>query len=81
MSADINFCEIFDLGYEFDSVIKLAQRKNDIAKTSRKKKEQNKDLVPLAPEHLDAILRNIQGFNILKVIRRQEAIQITKSGK
>ena len=40
MSADINFCEIFDLGYEFDSVIKLAQRKNDIAKTSRKKKEQ-----------------------------------------
>ncbi len=81
MSPEINFCEVYDLGYEFDSVVKLAQRKNDIAKSSRKRKEQHQDLVPLAPEHLDAILRNIQGFNILKVIRRQEAIQITRSGK
>lgn len=36
--------------------------------------------MPLAPEHLDAILRNIQGFNILRLIRRQEAIQLSASG-
>lgn len=83
MSAEINFCEVYDLGYEFDSIVKLAQRKSDIAKNAKRRQlqNQNQNLIPLAPEHLDAILRNIQGFNVLKVIRRQEAIQITRSGK
>lgn len=77
----IRFCEVIELEYEYDAVLKLARQKADNAGKATLKKEQPRDLVPLAPEHLDAILRNIRGFNILKVIRRQEAIRISRNGK
>ena len=73
-----DFARAYPLGYDFDTVMKYAkQREEDFYKTQQAKKTE----IPLAPEHLDAILRNIQGFNILKIIRRQEAIQITPQGK
>ncbi|MBR4127171.1 MAG: hypothetical protein IKR09_06335 [Alphaproteobacteria bacterium] len=73
-----DFARAYPLGYDFDTVMKYAkQREADFYKTQRAEKTE----IPLAPEHLDAILRNIQGFNILKIIRRQEAIQITPQGK
>ena len=73
-----NFVKVYALGYDFETIMAFAEEHltNFYQQQQTKKVE-----VPLAPEHLDAILRNIQGFNILKIIRRQEAIQITPQGK
>lgn len=72
------FVQICPLGRDFNTVMTYAKKcESELYQTQQSKKME----IPLAPEHLDAILRNIQGFNILKIIRRQEAIQITPQGK
>ena len=71
-----DFIRVYPLNRDFDIVMAYAkERKKAVENQLLKKKE-----IPLAPEHLDAILRNIQGFNILKIIRRQEAVRITREG-
>ncbi|MBO4521023.1 MAG: hypothetical protein J5787_07445 [Alphaproteobacteria bacterium] len=73
-----DFVQIYALENDFETVMAFA--KEHLENVHRQQQPQKAE-VPLAPEHLDAILRNIQGFNILKIIRRQEAIQITPQGK
>ena len=73
-----DFVKIFSLERDFSTILAYAKK---CAADLLQKQQSAKREVPLAPEHLDAILRNIQGFNILKIIRRQEAIQITPQGR
>ena len=76
-SSPGEFTRIYPLAQNYDIVMSYAKkRKEELLQISQSAKTE----IPLAPEHLDAILRNIQGFNILKIIRRQEAIQITPEG-
>ena len=72
------FTEVYPLASHFKQIMAYVQKQETASNTPKDSKKQE---VPLAPEHLDAILRNIQGFNILKIIRRQEAIQITPQGR
>ena len=73
-----DFVKVAPLGRDFDIIMNYAKKcESDLYQSQHT----NRKEIPLAPEHLDAILRNIQGFNILKIIRRQEAIQITPQGK
>ena len=72
------FAEVYPLSTHIKQLSVYVQKY--ATETPQLQNEPKKE-VPLAPEHLDAILRNIQGFNILKIIRRQEAIQITPQGK
>lgn len=71
--------KVYNLDTEFNKIYKIAQ---DIAQEWEKKQASiaRKQDVPLAPEHLDNILINIKGFNILRLIRRQEALRISPSG-
>lgn len=71
------FIHTYPLNRDFDLVMAYAKKRQDAVENQQTEKKE----IPLAPEHLDAILRNIQGFNILKIIRRQEAIQITQQGE
>lgn len=71
-----DFVKAYSLAYDFDFVAGYAKK----AIADQESRQNSKQEIPLAPEHLDAILRNIQGFNILKVIRRQEAVGFTKTG-
>lgn len=73
-----DFVKVYPLGRDFDIVMDYAKKSENLLYQTQQTKKME---IPLAPEHLDAILRNIQGFNILKIIRRQEAIQITPQGK
>lgn len=73
-----DFIRAYPLEHDFSIVMDYAKKRD--AEAVQIKQTQRKE-VPLAPEHLDAILRNIQGFNILKIIRRQEAITITPEGR
>ena len=71
------FIRTYPLNRDFDIVMSYARQRQAAVEGQHSGKKE----IPLAPEHLDAILRNIQGFNILKIIRRQEAIQITPQGE
>ncbi len=71
-----DFIRIYPLNRDFDTVMAYAKERQAAVENQQFQKKE----IPLAPEHLDAILRNIQGFNILKIIRRQEAVQITPEG-
>ena len=71
-----DFIHIYPLNRDFDVVLAYAKERQQAVENQQIQKKE----IPLAPEHLDAILRNIQGFNILKIIRRQEAVQITPQG-
>lgn len=71
-----DFIRIFPLNRDFDAVMDYAKKSLNALENQHEDKRE----IPLAPEHLDAILRNIQGFNILKIIRRQEAIRISNDG-
>ncbi len=72
-----DFIRVYPLSNQFDTVMAYAKERQAAVENQQFQKKE----IPLAPEHLDAILRNIQGFNILKIIRRQEAIQITPRGE
>ena len=73
-----DFIKTYPLSRDFNVVMDYAKK----CEAALYQNQQTKKIeIPLAPEHLDAILRNIQGFNILKIIRRQEALQITSQGK
>ena len=72
-----DFIRVYALNRDFDTVMAYAKERQDAVENQQQKKQD----IPLAPEHLDAILRNIQGFNILKIIRRQEAVQIASNGE
>ena len=74
-----DFIRTYPLEHDFHLVMDYAKKCE--ADAHQQLQQAQKKEVPLAPEHLDAILRNIQGFNILKIIRRQEAIEITPQGK
>ena len=77
MSSPGEFVRIYPLAQNFDVIMSYAKKcKDDLIRNQQSPKME----IPLAPEHLDAILRNIQGFNILKIIRRQEAVRITPQG-
>ncbi len=76
-----DFIRIHPLKNEYETVLNIAREKEEAYRNDKKQKETKQPLIPIAPEHLDTILRNIEGFNILKVIRRQEATQITRSGR
>ena len=72
------FIHVYALELDYRLFMEYAKKcESDFFQTQQSKKVE----IPLAPEHLDAILRNIQGFNILKIIRRQEAIEITPQGR
>ena len=72
------FIGVYPLGRDFGLVMDYVKKcEASFYQTQQLRKTE----IPLAPEHLDAILRNIQGFNILKIIRRQEAIEITPEGR
>lgn len=74
------FVTLYHLNRDFQTVMQIAkEREEEFQRQTTQTESAPKDIT-LAPEHLDAILRNIQNFNILKIIRRQEAIQITRSG-
>lgn len=76
-SASNSFMQVYHLDRDFKTVMDIAKKQLENLQKTEKEGAQN---IPLAPEHLDAILRNIKGFNILKIIRRQEAIRITPDG-
>lgn len=71
-----DFIRVYPLNRDFDMVMAYAKERQAAVENQQFQKKE----IPLAPEHLDAILRNIQGFNILKIIRRQEAVRITPEG-
>ncbi len=77
--SKIDLAHIYRLESDFAAIKAVAEQREAEHKRSEKSAAPAKT-VPLAPEHLDAILRNIQGFNILRLIRRQEAIQLSASG-
>ena len=77
--SKIDLAHIYRLESDFAAIKAVAEQREAERKRSEKSATPAKT-VPLAPEHLDAILRNIQGFNILRLIRRQEAIQLSASG-
>lgn len=77
--SKIDLAHIYRLESDFAAIKAVAEQREAERKRSEKSAAPAKT-VPLAPEHLDAILRNIQGFNILRLIRRQEAIQLSASG-
>lgn len=71
-----DFIRVYSLNRDFDTVTAYAKERQAALENQQVRKEE----IPLAPEHLDAILRNIQGFNILKIVRRQEAVRFTADG-
>lgn len=75
-----NFAVIFDLEHQYDEALKVAQHKEEDLHKRRKEQAQKTATVPIEPSHLDEILKNIQRLNVLKVIRRQEAIEIKPDG-
>ncbi len=77
--SKIDLAHIYRLESDFAAIKAVAEQREAEHKRSEKSAAPAKT-VPLAPEHLDAILRNIQGFNILRLIRRQEAIQLGAGG-
>lgn len=79
--TQIDLVHLYYLERDYNVIRQIAQKREDEFRRSQKNTPVQTKSVPLAPEHLDAILRNIQGFNILKLIRRQEAIQIEKNGE
>lgn len=77
--SKIDLAHVYRLENDFEAVKALAERREAEHRRSEKTVAPAQ-AVPLAPEHLDAILRNIQGFNILRLIRRQEALQLGAGG-
>ena len=77
--SKIDLAHSYSLERDFATVKAVAEQREAERKRMEKSAEPDRS-VPLAPEHLDAILRNIQGFNILRLIRRQEAIQLGADG-
>ncbi len=77
--SNIDLIHRYYLERDFAAVKALAEQR-EADRRRLEKTEQETKPVALAPEHLDAILRNIQGFNILRLIRRQEAIRLGASG-
>lgn len=75
------FATVYDLSAQYDDVLKLAQQKEESLRDVRRKKAQNTATVPIEPSHLNAILKNIERLNVLKVIRRQEAVEVTPNGR
>ena len=75
-----DFAVTYDLTADFESVLKIAQQKEEELLKSRKEKARNIATVPIEPSHLNEILKNIRRLNVLKVIRRQEAVEISKNG-
>lgn len=71
----------YNLEDSYDEILKIAQQKEENLRNRRKEKAKNTATVPVEPKHLDAILKNIRRLNVLKVIRRQEAISISKNGE
>ena len=77
--SKIDLAHVYRLENDFEAVKALAEQREAEHRRSEKTVAPAQ-AVPLAPEHLDAILRNIQGFNILRLIRRQEALQLGAGG-
>lgn len=76
-----SFATVYDLSAQYDDVLKLAQQKEESLREMRRKKAQNTATVPIEPSHLNDILKNIERLNVLKVIRRQEAVEILPDGR
>lgn len=77
--SQIDLAHVYRLETDYEAVKAVAEQREAEHKRAEKSVAPAQ-AVPLAPEHLDAILRNIQGFNILRLIRRQEALQLSASG-
>ncbi len=78
--SSIDLIRRYYLEQDYAAIKSLAeQREADVRR--REKTAPTAKVVSLAPEHLDAILRNIQGFNILRLIRRQEAVHLGMNGE
>ena len=75
-----DFIVRYELDKSYDDVLKLAQEKEEDLRNRRREKAKKVATVPIEPKHLDAVLKNIRHLNVFKVIRRQEAIEITKTG-
>ena len=78
--SSIDLIRRYYLEQDYAAIKALAEQREADAHR-REKTVQTAKTVPLAPEHLDAILRNIQGFNILRLIRRQEAVHLGANGE
>lgn len=74
------FVRRFNLERDYSRLMFLLERLSVEAEKVRAEEQRRLKGAPLVPQYLDAILRNIKGFNILKLIRRQEAVQISPSG-
>lgn len=77
-NSHASFIDVYNLKKEYQDFLQIALEKEEIYKSLNTQEDVS---IPIGPEHLDAILRNIEGFDILNVIRRQEAIEITRSGR
>ena len=74
------FVRRFDLERDYSRLMFLVEKLMVEAEKARAEEQRRIRGAPLVPQYLDAILRNIKGFNILKLIRRQEAVQIAPTG-
>ncbi len=74
------FVRRFFLERDYSRLMFLMEKLSANAEKARAEEQKRIRGALLVPQYLDAILRNINNFNIIKLIRRQEAVQISAKG-